>query len=142
MAALRWAQLDTLAGVPVRCRTRSALVWVPHESAAAVVVGPWLDQAPPGWGPQFGNGLLYGDFARRVLRFAQVDTRQDTVTNTVTVARALPAALVSFAFTPAGGCISSSTPAFSRRPAGPAFPDRPAPRDSGPGRKGPASAPK
>lgn len=76
----------------------------PHESSAAVMVGPFLPAAgirtnyPAG----FNRGLVYGDFSRRWLRFAQMDAAAGLVTNTVPLATGLSGGPLSMTLGPAG----------------------------------------
>lgn len=95
---------DTLAETP--CPLGDAVgPWFgsPHESAAAVVVGPFIDQGPPpGWPAAFSHGLVYGDFTRRSIRFAQVDRTRNLVTNTIPIATGLGGGVLGMALTPSG----------------------------------------
>ena len=75
---------DTLANTP--CPIGEAIgPWFgyPHDSASCVVVGPSLDAAPAGWPRAFSQGLVYADFSRRIIRFAQVDAQRQSITNTI-----------------------------------------------------------
>lgn len=96
--------LDTGDGSP--CKLSDAVLpWFsyPHESAAAVIVGPFISAGPPpGWPESFGYGLIHADFARRVIRFSAVDRASNAVTNTVTIASALYGGPLSMALTPKG----------------------------------------
>ncbi|MBL9136769.1 MAG: PQQ-dependent sugar dehydrogenase [Verrucomicrobiales bacterium] len=89
--------LETLPGTP--CPIPDAVEpWFsyPHDSAAAVVVGPFFSGKPPaGWPAAFGNGLVYADFPRRSIRFAQVSTETGKVTNTVSLASGLAGGPIS-----------------------------------------------
>ncbi len=81
---------DTLADTP--CPLGDAVgPWFgyPHDSAACVVLGPYFPQPPPGWPRAFGQGLVYADFSRRTVRFAQVDSRRGSVTNTIPITTGL-----------------------------------------------------
>ncbi|HMO64176.1 MAG TPA: hypothetical protein PKE47_02940, partial [Verrucomicrobiota bacterium] len=75
----------------------------PREGAAAIMIGPYLDPAvartnyPPG----YTRGLVYGDFSRRWLRFAQVG-EDGRVTNSVPLASGLAGGALSMALGPAG----------------------------------------
>lgn len=61
-----------------------------HDSAAAVVVGPYLAGHPTvRLACPFANGLVYADFPRRSIRFAQVSAESGLVTNQVTLASGL-----------------------------------------------------
>jgi glucose/arabinose dehydrogenase len=73
-----------------------------HDSAAAVMVGGTVDRPPAGWPERFGNGLLYSDFSRRVVRFAQIDAGRNRVTNTVPIASGLAGGVLSMTLTEEG----------------------------------------
>lgn len=96
--------LETLPGTP--CPIPDAIEpWFsyPHDSAAAVVVGPFQSGKPPaGWPAAFGNGLIYADFPRRSIRFAQVSADTGKVTNTVSLVSGLAGGPISLNFGPDG----------------------------------------
>ncbi|MCC7373657.1 MAG: PQQ-dependent sugar dehydrogenase [Verrucomicrobiales bacterium] len=96
--------LETLAGIP--CPLPDAIEpWFsyPHDSAAAVVVGPYVaGRAPAGWPDTFANGLVYADFPRRSIRFAQVSGATGLVTNQVTLASGLAGGPISLDLAPNG----------------------------------------
>ncbi len=73
-----------------------------HDSAAAVMVGGTVDRPPAGWPDRFGHGMLYSDFSRRVVRFAQIDAGQNLVTNTVPIASGLAGGVLSMTLTAEG----------------------------------------
>jgi glucose/arabinose dehydrogenase len=94
---------DTLASTP--CPIGEAVgPWFgyPHESASAVLVGPFLTQAPKGWPAQYSHGLIYADFSRRSIRFAQVDAARNIVTNTVPIASGLTGGPLGMSMGPGG----------------------------------------
>lgn len=96
-------QRDTLSGAG--CPLADAVgPWFayPHDSAAAVIVGPTVQRLPKGWPEPFARGLFYADYSRRILRFAQVDPTTDTVTNTIPVASGLAGGVLSMALTLGG----------------------------------------
>lgn len=74
-----------------------------REAAAAVVLGPYLDPAAArtNYPPGFARGLVYGDFPRRWLRFAQVG-EDGTATNSIPLASGLGGGPLSFSLGPAG----------------------------------------
>jgi glucose/arabinose dehydrogenase/sugar phosphate isomerase/epimerase len=96
--------LETLSGTP--CPLADALEpWFsyPHDSAAAVVVGPYIGGRPPaGWPASFANGLVYADFPRRSIRFAQVSSESGLVTNQVSLASGLAGGPISLDLAPDG----------------------------------------
>ncbi|MFN0066877.1 MAG: PQQ-dependent sugar dehydrogenase [Limisphaerales bacterium] len=75
----------------------------PHESSAAVMVGPVIQPAAArtNYPPAFARGMVYGDFSRRWLRFAQMD-EGGAVTNTVSLATGLAGGPLSMTLGPAG----------------------------------------
>lgn len=71
----------------------------PHESGAGVVVGPYLDGPPAsGWPEGLGRGLVYGDFARRVVRLGQTDADHREVTRSVALVTGLAGGPTSLAW--------------------------------------------
>jgi glucose/arabinose dehydrogenase len=88
---------DTMTGAA--CPLEGALApWhtYPHGSAAAVVLGPFISGGtPPGWPVDLTNGLVYGDFVRRHLQFAQVDEARHAVTNVLSLASGLAGGALS-----------------------------------------------
>ncbi len=95
---------DTLADTP--CPLPGAVgPWFgyPHESASSVVVGPYLGGKPPaGWPARYSHGLVYADFSRRTIRFAQVDPSRNVVTNTIPIASSLGGGPTSMTLSPEG----------------------------------------
>lgn len=95
---------DTLAATP--CPLGDAVgPWFgyPHDSAAAVLVGPFISGGPPpGWPALFAHGLVYADFSRRSIRFAQVDAQSNRVTNTVPIASGLAGGPLGMVLGPEG----------------------------------------
>lgn len=95
---------DTLAATP--CPLADAVApWFgyTHDSASAVLVGPFVSKGPlPGWPDTCTHGLIYADFSRRSLRFAQVDPVLHMVTNTVSLASGLSGGPVGMALGPDG----------------------------------------
>lgn len=75
----------------------------PHESSAAVMVGPVIQPASArtNYPAGFTRGLVYGDFSRRWLRFAQMNDA-GVVTNSVPFATGLSGGPLSMTLGPAG----------------------------------------
>ncbi|MGE4180106.1 MAG: PQQ-dependent sugar dehydrogenase [Limisphaerales bacterium] len=95
--------LDTLSGAA--CPIPEAVApWFsyPHDSAAAVMVGPAILQPAVGWPDSFGAGFFYSDYSRRIVRFAQTDARFESVTNTLPVVSGLTGGVLSMALAPDG----------------------------------------
>lgn len=94
--------LDTLAGT--ECPVPDAVApWFsyPHGSAAAVVVGPVLvGESARHWPSP--HGLVYGDFARRSVRWAVIDSSTGLVTNTVPLVSSLGGGPLSICHAPDG----------------------------------------
>jgi glucose/arabinose dehydrogenase/sugar phosphate isomerase/epimerase len=76
----------------------------PHDSAAAVIVGPVLrpETARTNYPPALRHGMVYADFARKWIRFAQMDASAGVVTNTITLAGGLAGGTISLTLGPAG----------------------------------------
>ncbi len=94
---------DTLSGAA--CPLPDAVPpWFsyPHDSAAAVMVGPTTHKAPVGWPESYGNGFFYSDYSRRTVRFAQTDGRFQSVTNTLPLVGGLTGGALSMALAPDG----------------------------------------
>lgn len=74
-----------------------------REGAAAIMIGPYLDpaHARTNYPPGYTRGLVYGDFPRRWLRFAQA-SEDGTVTNSVPLATGLGGGALSLTLGPAG----------------------------------------
>lgn len=73
-----------------------------HESGAAVMVGPWVEESPSGWGESWSHGVVVSDFSRRTLRWARVDRRTGEVSGTVTLASGLAGGVLSMVLMPSG----------------------------------------
>lgn len=76
-----------------------------HENGANVTSGP-LYRAGKGAGvfpAEWRDGMFYADFTRKWLRFAQVDAKSNTVTNTVPFGRGFTGGILSMKQGPDGG---------------------------------------
>lgn len=94
---------DTLSGAP--CPLADAVgPWFayPHDSAAAVMVGPGVGSQVNGWPAAYRNGFFYSDFSRRTIRFAQIDPMRNMVTNTLPFASGLAGGVLSMTLTEEG----------------------------------------
>ena len=76
-----------------------------HENGANVTSGPFYraNKGAYAFPADWRDGMYYADFTRKWLRFAQVDARSNTVTNTVPFARGFTGGILAMQMGPDGG---------------------------------------
>ncbi|MBX3746151.1 MAG: PQQ-dependent sugar dehydrogenase [Verrucomicrobiae bacterium] len=96
---------DTLSGAG--CPLPDAMgPWYSYarERGAGVVVGPYLEGEPgTGWPDELGRGLVYGDFARRVVRLARTGAEDGEVSGSVALVTGLAGGPTALAWDGEGG---------------------------------------